>query len=467
MTSLQQLPANDNKDVDIERLVDALEPIRKRVAARGDTFGACEATLLAVANEAVRRSLEKELQRRADDLPPEVRVDGVAYRRHQLGLGRYYSLCGELRVQRHTFREVGVRNGPTIVALDFVAGIFESSTPAFAYALTRGYAKAPIRIVEGELRAAHRVPPSLATLDRISRALGAAIRKNVEVVEVDIRKTEAVPEAAIAINLGLDRTTVPMEEAIEGWDRPHRGHRNITVRYRMAYIGTLTFTDASGEPLCTRRYAAPAHRGCKGILRRLVADIRRALVLRPELHIGVVQDNAPELWNVMRDALRGDPVILAKGWRETVDWYHLISHLARLLAVLVKKPAEREALLAEWRKKLQRSDRAVREIDAWLRTEGSKLPRRRREHFFRLSGMYMICEPHFRYASLKRYGLCAGSGVTEGACKSLIKMRAHRSGQRWTRDGIDAVLAVGSLVESERLESFWTRFERDHIARCA
>ncbi len=66
----------------------------------------------------------------------------------------------------------------------------------------------------------------------------------------------------------------------------------------------------------------------------------------------------------------------------------------------------------------------------------------------------------FRYARLTRLGLHVGSGVTEGACKSLINMRAKRSGQRWHKPGISAVLTLRSLVASERFDAFWTRFSR-------
>ena len=37
----------------------------------------------------------------------------------------------------------------------------------------------------------------------------------------------------------------------------------------------------------------------------------------------------------------------------------------------------------------------------------------------------------FRYASIAKLGLHIGSGVTEGACKSLVTARVERSGRRW------------------------------------
>ena len=89
------------------------------------------------------------------------------------------------------------------------------------------------------------------------------------------------------------------------------------------------------------------------------------------------------------------------------------------------------------------------------------------EGFDEKLGCYMIRQDHFHYASLANDGLHSGSGVTEGACKSLIAARAKRSGQRWTKNGITAVLALRSLLVSERLPQFWSIFAPRYRAECA
>jgi hypothetical protein len=64
---------------------------------------------------------------------------------------------------------------------------------------------------------------------------------------------------------------------------------------------------------------------------------------------------------------------------------------------------------------------------------------------------YINVPHYFRYASLNALGLHKGSGVTEGACKSLIAKHTARGGQRFRPRGISAVLAVLSLLDSDRL----------------
>ena len=367
-------------------------------------------------------------------------------------------------VDRWTYRRVGERNGRTIVALDKVAGIAQRATPALAFAVTQGVAKAPVRSVEQDLLAAFRSPPSRSKMDRIGRCLGDQASRAVEEIEPRLRVCEQLPAGAKAINLGLDRTTIPMEEPA-GVDCPGADSK-IVVRYRMGYVATFCITDENCDPLVTRRYAAPAHEGPARLLARVKADLERALEQNPKLTIGVVQDGAPEMWNLIRGMLDSIPQIARprqmgkpRHWRETIDRYHVMEKLSGVLGLLIPKDEKRRAeIYASWDADLDRRDTAIRGIDRWIQAESAKATRRVRNEIHRILGNYFLCPDHFRYASLRALGLQQGSGVTEGACKSMITMRAKRSGQRWLPVGIGAVLAVRSLLESDRFPAFWSLF---------
>ena len=67
--------------------------------------------------------------------------------------------------------------------------------------------------------------------------------------------------------------------------------------------------------------------------------------------------------------------------------------------------------------------------------------------------------------SVRAFGLPTGSGTTEGACKSLVMIRAKRCGQRWHTRGVDSVLALRSYYMSERLPAFWSVFSAQHNAQ--
>lgn len=482
MTFSSQLAANNNSNEKLVAIV--AKAIREAVDAEVGAdaeFRSREASALAVANEAVRQFLETDLQLISDRFDDDVVIDGRLYRRHAPGTVAYHSLCGPLHVQRWTYRLVGKRNGPTRIPMELAAGIAERATPALAYCVAHGYAKAPTRSVEGDLRAAHRKPPSRSTLERIAKALGTDAKAVAARIEQRLRSAEQLPEGAVAISLGLDRTTIPMEEDRTAEETARKKPRRrkprlrkkpapVCVHYRMGYIGTVSVTDKRGEVLVTRRYAAPASDGASRLLDRMMADLNHALTQKPHLHVGVVQDNAPELWNLMRGALQAQPLV--KKHHEIVDRYHFMEHLAAALEIVEPNPARRVKQLEKWRCALDKSDHAIHgirrffEIDLLERDHRKFRDTETMSKIDRALGNYVVRWEHFQYASVAQLGLPTGSGITEGACKSLISARAKRSGQRWRPDGISAVLTLRSLLESDRLPRFWNIFSMRYTAHC-
>ncbi len=68
-----------------------------------------------------------------------------------------------------------------------------------------------------------------------------------------------------------------------------------------------------------------------------------------------------------------------------------------------------------------------------------------------------------RYATPARRGFPIGSGVTEGACKSVITTRCKRSGQRWRERGLSACLALRSQHLNERLRPCFAQVQTSYI----
>jgi len=65
------------------------------------------------------------------------------------------------------------------------------------------------------------------------------------------------------------------------------------------------------------------------------------------------------------------------------------------------------------------------------------------------------------YASNVENKLPIGSGVTEAACKTLIKQRFCRSGMRWKDAGIKTVMSLRSLVLTRgRWNQFWEKIDK-------
>ena len=61
-----------------------------------------------------------------------------------------------------------------------------------------------------------------------------------------------------------------------------------------------------------------------------------------------------------------------------------------------------------------------------------------------------------------------GSGVTEAACKTLIKQRFCQSGMRWKTKGMKIVLSLRQLIQSKgRWQQFWDKINQQGVPNYA
>lgn len=436
------------------------------------TFGEREDAVLVLLEELARSALTAELTATSASLGERLLINGVAYRRHEAGMGHYASLNGSLDVPRSTYRRVGVRNGPTVVPLELIAGLFEGATPAMAYNIADGYARTDMRQHGAALTLAQRVPPPRATLERMAKRIAERVHDAIPRVEAIVRRKEKLPIGTCGVVVGLDRTSAPMTErraagaAVEP-RTPRRTPRvravppPIDVNFRMAYVGTVSFVDGEGKALTTRRYGAPAS-DCPGAMaKRMAADVEAALSRDPCLVVGCVQDGAPEMWNVTGSALGAlaERGVLAS-WKEVVDRYHLLERLGKALVVIEPAPDQRTATLRAWNARLDEDDVAIDEIEEAIQIAYGKLPPHKQseldEHV-----VYLVNNKHrMRYAALIDAGLPIGSGVTESAAKTVVNQRAKGSGQRWSEGGLRGVLALRAIRQSDRLTAFWDELSR-------
>ena len=75
---------------------------------------------------------------------------------------------------------------------------------------------------------------------------------------------------------------------------------------------------------------------------------------------------------------------------------------------------------------------------------------------------YFINHRHMMdYATQMKQQLPIGSGVTEAACKTLVKQRLCGPGMRWKEKGAKVILSLRALVQSRgRWQQFWGNIEQ-------
>ena len=262
MTKLHRADGKHNTryGANVEREIEAARRAMTRAVdafldGSDSSFADREAAMLELGNEVGRRYLEADLQQLADQYGDErLRIDGVPYKRHSVGTVTYHSLYGPMSIERHLYRRQLERNGGTAVPLELAAGLVERGTPALAYRIALGYAQGPSRHCIEQLQASARRPPSRSTLERMAKRIGTQVKAQSAAIEPLVRGDERLPKGACAISLGLDRTTVPMQELLhlpDWFSATHTPRRTkpyvrskpapVEVKYRMAYVGTVCF----------------------------------------------------------------------------------------------------------------------------------------------------------------------------------------------------------------------------------
>jgi len=61
---------------------------------------------------------------------------------------------------------------------------------------------------------------------------------------------------------------------------------------------------------------------------------------------------------------------------------------------------------------------------------------------------------------LEKQNLPIGSGVTEAACKMIVKQRLCQSGMKWHEKGASIILSLRTLERSNRWELFWKKISQ-------
>jgi hypothetical protein len=369
----------------------------------------------------------------------------------------------------------GGRKGPTVVPLELEAGLSEGATPALGYSIALDYANRSSREYVESMGAAHRDVLSRSTVERIGKALGQGAKVAAPRIESYLRRSEKVPEEAVALSLGLDRTSVPYEEEREQGAAPKTKRKKRTKPYqrsapppvdvndRMDYVGTVSLVDKDGDKLLSRKYFVSHEDGPEGIVKRMTCDIGSALKQRPELNVGIVQDGAPEMWNLVGGALKEELGI--ENPKGGINHYHLFERLGDVMQVLEKEEEKRTPLLRQWDKALDQDDATIERIEQYIHERAWGYCGTARETLLDALTYIESNKDRMRYVTLREAGLPVGSGITEGACKSLVGVRAKRSGQRWHNKGLSSVMELRSIHQSKRLPKFWQHLHRRYKAR--
>lgn len=401
--------------------------------------------------EESERQLKRRLLRVLDVDAPQVLIDGKLYSRVGRYEATYKTRQGPVEVERSLYREVGVRNGPTVDPVSLRVGAVEDGwLPEAACAMAHLMACGTSREADSTAQALGRLPYSRSSFERVGHAVGALYGSQRPRVEAALIQALQVPAEAHSASVSLDRVSVPMEEPRKkARGRPKEGapKRPVTRAFRMAYVGTVTLHDKEGQALKTLRYGRMPQGDAALLAQRMAQDVQAVLGQR-FMPVVVLTDGSPQMMNLLDQALASHAP-KATQVVPLVDFWHLMEKLG-LAAVLIHGVLAPQ-VLERWKLSLLNRPGAVWQVLTELHESGKR--QQKAGEAMPVHDAITYLENHggrMAYAPARQRGLPIGSGAVEAACKSLVALRMKRPGSRWKEPSGQHILDLRALVLSDR-----------------
>lgn len=344
----------------------------------------------------------------------------------------YQTPYGTVEVKRHVYQPAS--GGKTFCPLERDARIVVTSTPRFAKMVSHKFANAASTTVKQDLAENHGRECARSYLQNLAEAVGSLAQVKEESWHYGVPELER-PVASVAI--GVDGTCMFLCE--EG--------------YRETMTGTLTLYDREGERLHTVYLAATPEYGKAAFFARMDREIAQLKERYPRARYVGLADGAKANWEYLAHHTTV----------QILDFYHASEYLTKASHAFFPRDEEaREGWLEgachDLKHKQGAAARLLREMEAMITT---KMTAKLRQGLQSAVTYFRNHKHQMRYARYRAQGLPIGSGVTEAACKTVVKQRLCCSGMKWVERGARMVLSLRTLVLTrERWQQFWARINQ-------
>ena len=369
-----------------------------------------------------------ELLKRFDTDGSPIQVGAQVYTSKGQVEKNYQTPYGEARIARHVYQSP--KGGATYCPLDMNARIINSATPKLAKILSHKYSKLSVDEVKTDLQSNHGRVLSRGYIQTVSDTVGALAQAKEEKWHYSTPQLD-VPISSVSI--GIDGTTIHLRE--QG--------------YREAMVGTIALYDADGERQHTTYIGASPEYGKSTFTQRMEREITHIKKLYPDaLYVGVA-DGAADNWLFLNSHTT----------RQVTDFWHATEYLAEAADAIFSTKKE-QPLKKEWLNdrchRLKHMKGAVGRITKELEEYDLKIRGKSRKEQLQKAITYFTNQKcRMSYYAFVKDALPIGSGVTEAACKMIVKQRLCQSGMKWRERGASIILSLRTLERSNRWEQFW------------
>ena len=342
----------------------------------------------------------------------------------------YQTPYGEVEVKRHVYQTA--QGGETFCPLEVSARVVRTATPLFAR-------QAAFKLGVMNSTAA------LQDLAESGRFIARSYLQDIatDVASVAVEKEAAWSYAPLAaegaevktIGIGVDGTCVLFCD--EG--------------YRQVMVGTVALYDADGERLHTTYVAQAPERGKAAFYQKMDREISEITARFPQARVAAVADGAHDHWTWLEER---------SSW-QIVDFWHVSEYLAGVAPAMERGKARQECWLADACHRIKHQSGEAAVILAAMEQALVSEKTSGRQALEKAISYFRNHLPRMNYAVHRAMGLPIGSGVTEAACKSVVKERMSGSGMKWTSFGAQHILALRTLIKTDgRWEQFWHRISK-------
>ena len=321
---------------------------------------------------------------------------------------------------RHVYQRS--KGGSTYCPLEIGAKIIRDSSPRFAKQVSSKYANASANKVKRDLSENHCRQVSTDFITLLSGAVGSLIEQQSD------NWTYALPPQALeaqVVSLGRDGTTMYLRK--EG--------------YRETMNGTISFYDEAGNRVHTIYMAQAPEYGKVSFNEKFQREIERVKLLVHQADYIGLADGAKDNWTFL-DPLTDISIL---------DFWHASEYLTLASKAASKSAYQRKEWLEQARHDLRHEVGAATKLLKQMKRfrRKHKLSKVAKESLEKAITYFTNHKHQMDYAQHAATGYPIGSGVTEAACKVIVKERLCQSGMKWKINGAQNTLNIRALYHSK------------------
>jgi hypothetical protein len=384
-------------------------------------------------NEAGILATCKALEQFDTDGSPILLINTKLTARKQKYNAQYESPYGKVAVERYIYQSN--QGGKTYCPMEDAARCVLNSTPRFAKIVSEKYVKLGAPAVKEDIASSLRRSIAHAYVQSIADAVATIVQAKEEKWEYD---PPDLPRAVQHIAVGIDGTCMLMTE--EGW--------------REAMTGTIALYDSAGERMHTTYVAATPEYGKETFKTKMGREIERVKARYPCVLVTGLGDGAKDNWSFL--ARYCDRLV--------IDFWHVSEYVHKVADArwgdAVCHREAKESWLEDRLHKLKHEDGYAKQLlSEFKKIKGECKSSSRCDKVESTITYFKNHSERMIYGEQVRCHRPIGSGVTEAACKVVVKQRLCVSGARWSDRGASVVLSLRTLVlTAGHWDAFWKKY---------